>query len=741
MPDFIPFFCGPNLVETQLHEEAPWAFLPDQCQLQHLRNLPKTVRSLEMRKLTTRWSTYSTVGGMCRLLRVGKNNPPTFLRGLVADYDTKASLDELKSYIDQNSAEYAPNFVEVSLGMKARFVWVFERELVVNGSKFCHSVIEKFVEIFRIRTLAAGFDPASTKPSQVWTNGGVWHPIKATPIAWSTVLGVAVDAGRQSASGESEVPIEVIAAEVSQRYPGRWQGDFNIGAVGVRFWDEGADCETGCQAKPDGMLCFTGPRSFMKWRDIFGADWVVKQRSIHLAKAAEGIYWDTRFYWELIGGVWRAIKKEDVTLRLKSHGLSSKPPVAGALSEVDRVVNYIQECQIVDGAVPLVNYRPGIVEIESRRLLNIYPGKALEPAEGQAEPERDFPWLHQFLWGLFDHPEDRSVEHFLAWLQRFYRAQLQYEKAMGQAVFLCGPRNNGKTLLSERIIRPLVGAVSVNPFDYMTGKAGFNSEIFSTPFLSINDEEAPAGKTEKARFLARIKSFAVNPTHMFHPKFKDRISIEWTGRILCTLNDDPKAAAILPEPNANTMDKLMFFGSRPFAGTWPENTEAIISKELPFFASWLLNWQPPPIVLSQDRMGVTSFFDRRILELCVQQLPGYNLRELLQKWCDIGAHWEGGGPVKASMRGAPVPNEQNGPLHWEGTPTDLLSEFESCGELKSVTREWDISALSDALVDLARLPSSGVIKLEIAGERCFRVDREVLDRKRSSTVDIPLDHE
>src|SRR5262249_31154860 len=151
-------------------------------------------------------------------------------------------------------------------------------------------------------------------------------------------------------------------------------------------------------------------------------------------------------------------------------------------------------------------------------------------------------------------------------------------------------------------------------------------ELFESPLLALNDEEATTREETRQKFLARLKSFVVNPSHSYEPKFCDRMNIEWTGRIFVTLNDDPSSVGLLPEVNSNTMDKLMFFRSRPYAHKWErsEVLEPKIEKELPFFARWLLNWQPPDYVVAPGRMGVRSFFDPHILNLSKQHDYHYN---------------------------------------------------------------------------------------------------------------------
>ena len=50
-----------------------------------------------------------------------------------------------------------------------------------------------------------------------------------------------MDALNKPRRSSNDIPLSIIAEEVQRRFPGRWQGEFTIGARGVRFWDAQAD--------------------------------------------------------------------------------------------------------------------------------------------------------------------------------------------------------------------------------------------------------------------------------------------------------------------------------------------------------------------------------------------------------------------------------------------------------------------------------------------------------------------
>ncbi len=408
-----------------------------------------------------------------------------------------------------------------------RLVWVLERELLVNGSEGCRQFIECAFAKMDIPYLIGGYDINSEKPAQVWTNGGEWHPVNPNPMPWKTVMGIAAQSTGKSSSFSSEISIATIAEEVKKRFPNKWQGEFELDQLGVRFWDPQADNATGCQLKPDGMLCFTGTVPSMSWAQLFGREWVDSQRIVHLGKAAGEIYFDGKRYWSKINSAWLDKAREDAHLALRASGLSGVAHKRQTLSDADRVLQFIQTINRVDGAAPLINFAPGLVEYEGRRILNSSQIKALEPSEKEDVTPTDFPWIWEFISGLLAEPNRGSVDHFLAWLQRYYRSQYHYRRDLGHALFLCGPKENGKTLLAMKIIKPLVGDRATNPYDYFTGMTQFNSDILSVPLLAMNDESAPERESVKDKLISSIKSFTVNPQHVYQPKFCDRINIPW----------------------------------------------------------------------------------------------------------------------------------------------------------------------------------------------------------------------
>lgn len=702
----LPFFVGNNLVSGALVEGAPWFYRPDPLALTKLRAMPKPERKRLLQRPDTEWQVYTPVRAMVVSNPVSATNPPIGIRGFAADFDLNVPREAVLPLLEQMPVATRPTYLEISLGGRYRLVWTFAREILVVDIAHANEFLAAFAEFVNASKVFPGYDPSSEKVTQRWTNGGEWKEVTNQPVPVDILVGIAIKAAKKAqvlSSGQAEIPLDVVAAEVEKRFPGRWAGPFELDNLGVRFWDPAADAEAGAQVKPDGMLCFTGKVAFMRWTDIFGKAWCDEQGVRHTGKAANGVYFDGRNYWRFFSGQWWGTGRQDIELTLKVAGLSSRVPKGSTVSEVDKVLHYIQTEQRVVGAAPMINHRPGVVEQRGQRMLNTSTLRALEPA---AVPS-DFPWIRDFLWGLFARPEDKPLEHFLAWLKRSYTAFREYKPLMGQAVFLAGPAHNGKTLLNLHIAANMLGGRTGNPYPYMVGDTEFNDELFGFYLWAINDEESPATPAARAKFQARLKASVVNPTHTYHPKFQARVPLDHVGRLFSTLNDDPDSISFLPEVNPNTRDKLMFFASQAYKGAWGTNeqTEAKIAAELPHFAAWLLAWEPPAEVLEHSRVGVKSFFDRHVIDAALQQAYAFNFRELLSAWVGQAIYWS-----------------DDGVEVWEGTPTELQSMIGACEGLASPLKEWKVAQIAKALTSLARVGSSGIEHID-GSDRRFKISK------------------
>lgn len=707
-------FTSKNLVSHDIVESCPWDFDISEEQVTHMKSLSKETRRATLFQPSFDWQTYSGFCGLIASQRVSDKNSPILCRALVVDYDATSPVEMVHSYIKNLDPSIQPNFLEQSLSNNWRAVWLFEKDILMDGLNFASEYLKTLIETIGAHTMLAGYDEASCKPTQMWTNGGYWLENHDKPLNYGLLAGIASKMIAKRKSEGFDIPIVKIAEEVEKRFPGRWQGDFVEGAHGVRFWDEKADNPRGAFVTKHGCYCFTGLKAYVPWEEIFGKVWVETNRAANFGEVTKNIIFDSTHYWqEQSPGHWVKTSREDTMLLFRTLGLSGKVNKGTTSSDVDRAMRYVQENARVVGACPVLYRPPGVLILNGKRVLNISNIRVVEPAKELSDPGR-FPFIWDLLSNLWMRSADRPTDFFFSWLHRAYLGMLNRNPVAGQAIFICGPANNGKTLLVSRIISPLFGNSMADPYDYFSGATQFNSNLMESGLLAINDEQAPYGEKDKDKFLQRIKAFVANVRHTVQYKFKDRIESEWYGRLMVTLNDDPKSISMLPEVNPNTQDKMMFFATQPRKTMWPTNQviEETIRKELPHFARWLSEYSTPKDIFIGGRFGISSYFDSHLIEVSRQQESSFNLLEIIHTWQKEGMYWMGEGD---SLK-----------TEWIGTATELIVQLTEHTSLNVVLRDWTLSRIAKALTALDKLGNMGVKIVGNSNERLFRIEKLII---------------
>jgi hypothetical protein len=705
---FLPLFVAKNLVDPELFIAKPWNWIPNDT----FDNVDKKLRRKTMLRPECDWLAYSGIRAQVPTARVSNDNPGVAIRAIVIDYDSRTDPEEAERIIKESlPPELRPNLMEISLSDKLRLVWCLERELLFMSSAHQQEIICVFKRKLKLDTLLAGYDENSEKPSEMWTAGKEWYFLdKAEPLSNAIIAGIQMTSGKKaSLYNHSDVPLADISAELEARFPGRWEGEFKLDAVGVRFWDSEADNPTGCQVKPDGMLCFTGTVPFMSWDQIFGKVWCDEKRVLKLGNAAKGMYTDGKTYFEVVNGLQVDSTKDAIITRLKSAQLSDKVEKGQTQSEVGELLNYIQTANRVLGAAPLINYPPGVIEIDNERILNLSTLKPVMPIAPPRSFKEDAPFLY---WFFLEHKVvGEGTNHLLYWIRRGSQNYRFFEREIGQAVFLCGPVLSGKTLLSIRIIAPIFGGKIADPMKCLMGETNFTDDQFAAGLLAVNDSDYPKNEGLRLKVLQGYKDYVVNPKRVYHPKFQKKIMVESVSRLFTTLNDSAGSAGQLPEVNDETRDKFMFFRAKAAPrGSFPSKKvlEAKLAKELPYFVWWLDNeWQCPEEILlpEGERTGCESYYDPHILELSQTQTYSSNLAEILEIWIKLFECFQEGSEGS-----------------WVGTPTALLSDIQSCTELAPIVKNWDQQKVARNLMGLSKVKGSGVTLAGKKTGRFFKIE-------------------
>jgi hypothetical protein len=432
---------------------------------EQIRAMTKRRRKELPMSLDFDWNCYSTVVGEVEWQRVDTqgNNPPAKILAFVVDYDAQVAPHKIEEYLQHVDVRLRPTYGEVTGSRNLRLLWLFEAPVRTISLAHAKKLLTAVSDYVGAATMLPGFDNSSLNPCQVWTNGGEWYKL-GEMMPSSVIEGIAVDAFNKSyKSTHQRIDLNVVASEVERRFPDRWRGEFKEGAIGVRFWDANADNPRAAMVLPDGCYCLTGDRSFVSWIDIFGKEWVEESRLMCYAQAAEGIMYDDSIYWvEAPNGEWQPTSKDNVLLELAHRGIPRTRPREDNMSEAERVLRYIHVHKRIKGAIPLVNMRPGVMTYEGDLVLNISNLRALQPCpETMMVPERDFP----FLWSVFQIIKgELGKQTFFGWLKVAYEAGYYYSPTYGQVMFMFGPKQNGKTLILNRVVTALLGGRQANPY-------------------------------------------------------------------------------------------------------------------------------------------------------------------------------------------------------------------------------------------------------------------------------------
>lgn len=604
-------------------------------------------------------------------MRSSGQNPIKFLHGLVADYDgfpeaIQAAIPRL-TFSDGK----APTWITTTFSGKARLIWAFERPVPV----FSPEVMAKFKQLIakdlKVRMLLPGLDEGAWEnPHTPFELGTNWRqPWGDTRLSSSTVASMLHEAASKAkfkVEGPT-IPMEVIAAEVERRWPGRWTGAFVDGAKGVRFWDASADNPTGCTIRTNGVIAYTGECKFLHWDAILGAEFAAQYQASRIGTAIDGVYHDGMDYWQRDEeGIWASFGGQQMSRRLAVMNRLSNvtDPRRGTASEVAAAITSIENMKRVDGAFPCLFMRDQIVRDGARKYLNISRVNPIPATGARNTWGEGFPWMAEYLSGLFG---KEQLDVFLTWLARFYNNARVGAPRKGHALFIAGDVSAGKTFLSQRIIGDMMGG-SQEATSYMLGSTSFNEELFYHPVWTVDDAVAAADPKRHSSYSQMVKKFVANPYQEFHPKFKKSVSFRFNGRLIVTMNSDPVSIGMLPNIEQSILDKLVILrADKP--GTSFAGAEEKVRKELPAFCDFVANWVTPDWLMTKPdecaRFGHDSWQHPELLSTARDSSPTAGMMELLTMW-------------------RPQFFRKTDAAQWTGTASDLMVELKSTESIASI---------------------------------------------------------
>lgn len=649
-------YAIPNLTSSTAFTVKPWEYQVD-IPAKALKS--KADYTAWTQAPTTKNCHFSAFEGLDPMRRVSADNPAVQLHGLVADYDAKCTREMILEIITGSPTEFVPNWGSNTFSGNGRLVWLFEQPVNLPSQELTVAFLKLVSRKLKLTKFLPGFDECFFDPSQYYDKGRDWIPLSGDPVPVNVVWQWAYEAGGKVKWKDSKgihVPLDIVAAEVQRKFPGKWKGPFEDGARGSRFWDDMATNLTAAVVRPTGMQCFSGDEAFLPWSELLGSSFVDRYRANTTGQIIKDFYFDSRAYWKQDeDGGWRAMTKDDLKLMLKvKYSLSATTGKKDASSEVEQITYAIQESKRIEGAAPFIHRPAGQMIYNHGKHLNIASRKCMEPIDKAVTEWGDgFPWVAQFLEGFFEPAE--QLDFFLAWLHHFYRNGYIQKPRAGHALFIAGTTNVGKTFLSTGIISRMVGG-HMDASDFLMGDTDFTSHVVQSPIMSVDDTQGASDSRKHTAYSSGIKKVVANRHMMYHQKYGTPTLVEWMGRIIVTLNIDPESVKLLPNCDISIMDKIMMLRcaqvAREFPG--PVELETILSTELPYFCRWILDYKMPDHCKGDVRFGVQPYHDKHLYNEAIQSSDSYAFFELLVDFL------------------AQLPKDQE---YYEGTSTQLMADM------------------------------------------------------------------
>jgi hypothetical protein len=570
----------------------------------------------------------------------GRKNPAHRLNAIVVDVDEVIPEERLMDWVQLQRVK--PAYISNTFSSKWRMIYELDTPFPEQecGWKAFLQTAKRELDLL---SLSTEIDDAFERPSQYYELGRDWRKVSEDIIPTYTLQEWALKASetkKKVSSSTSVGSLDAINGLLRRIYPGRWQGEFKVGARGVRFWEPAADNPTAAVVTATGMRCFTGDKDFLTWREIFGEAAMDEIEGKFFEKLLCDIWFDGKDYWRKSGeDRYTNFNRQDTQLYLMNrHDLAATPK---GTSPVDKALLFIQAHKRVEGVAPFLFKPTGVLIFNKDRYLNNSRVKPVRPSKEPKEWAEDFPYIAGFYDRLLQ-GEDRLA--MFAWIRHFYSGALAEQPNQGHTMILVGGVGTGKNFHDEMIIGKLMGG-SVDAGPFITGDDSYNSHYLSAPLLRVDDEAGLEDRKAKRKFIAQLKKLTANRLFTVSEKYVKNSLTEWMGRVMVTLNPDGESLALLPSLDQGNADKTCFIRTQDDQMPHPPgNIENIIDEELPNFGRWLLDWEPPERLEPGGRFGFKAYHNPELFQESELNSDGAQFEELLILYAKQDAlenEWEG----------------------------------------------------------------------------------------------------
>jgi len=676
------FFALRNHVSHQVEKIDP-----TKIQLPNIK-MDKETLMREAKLSTFNHYFISSFEGTLPNVRVDSTNPPVKIHNFLVDYDSFIDDNMVATYKKRVKGEHLPSWIVRTRGGGVRLVFEFEQPILYYNEKVMKKFYAIATEALKLKKIFPGLDPAWCRHYEYFDIGVSWTKLDDYKIPshclhyWLYQASNTVDWNY----GENFIPLDEIYKEIQRRFPGRWKGEFVEGARGIRFWDANADNPTAVVVRKNGLQCFTGTVPFISWSTLLGKDFIEKYREQSIGRIVSNIYYDGVDYYRKTEEGWRSYDKSDLRLFLKTqYQISSRTREGEEASDLDRVINYINEHNRVDYAVPLVHFKDGVLELFGNKYLNIYNNKVLQPEGDIKEWGRNFPFISAYLENLFVSID--QLEAFLSWLKIFYEGAFTFKPRQGQVLVVSGGVGVGKTLLATKIVAPLVGGVA-DGTAFVLGETAFTASALSKPLILIDDAEPAENIHKYQKYTTMLKKLVANKALLYNQKFQKACNVVWIGRVMVLCNQDVVSLGVVPSLDVSTSDKMLFLKAvnqhLDFAFPDQYKLDETLTEELPYFASYLLNFNIPENLRDENsRYGIKCVLDEDLKSAAINNSPASAFFEMLIIW------------RREIVDLYPEKRE------WRGSSTDLLISMGNIEKLEPLVNKLSSQFIGRALAQLS----------------------------------------
>jgi hypothetical protein len=621
-------------------DPEPWKFQPTETITDEMR-ADKSLRQSWYRNEETQHNFYNGFEGVNDVQRISKeNNPPQLCWALVVDCDlrgiTKAQVVKIVE-----SFKFKPAWLCWSLGGGVHFTWLFEEPMRLDGDwKFTLHMLECFKKWLRIDQKLPEFDEQTfMAPSKYYCNGCNWEPTGYGVIDKQSlrVFGFdAVKSYRRSVHPDVLIPLEVVEAELRKKFKFDWPGEFVVGSQGPSFWIPESASPLSAIVHVDGIYSFSAhaTKKFYPWADLIGPEFVSKYTKNKIAEAVGGIFYDGKTYWVCRdSGLWVSIDRHNMSLELRTkHRLNPTKGKGGMPSSLDNAMQYINEKNYVENALPCPNFKPGLITVQRTVILNVSNVRPVQPAEGKFIWEDLGVW-RKLLENIFD--PANQLDHYLAWWKYAYEGALLWKPKPGAAMTLIGGTGLGKSAAGQAGVGASLGGWADGSKMLVDSNNNFTAEFFKMPVLNLDDDIGIVGNSQSPKMLmAQIKKLvSSNGQVRFNEKHLKSGSSFWYGRIHASFNPGPAACALLTPLDSSQLDKIYMLKGRDKSEIkFPsrDEMEKILEAELPKLLAFLKSWVVPNHVERDPRFGYKPIQDPHLMASSLNHSSAGMLKDIIK---------------------------------------------------------------------------------------------------------------